>query len=152
MLVIPVLLYSPSQYECSFSASPLRLTVMLQQGDSSWLVQVRLASSSYFSLMQNFQPAWGGLVGSTPTGAFRRASFFSSPTTHSLPNLKGRRMVDGAFLTCTSRNQCPLGSLLIAPVCKLESPPFLRLAQDQTFQRLDPRGSCWNPHLTASFL
>ena len=151
MLIKPVLSYLPAQNPTSSLASSLKLTVMLQQGDSGWLLQMRLSSSWNFPLLRNRQPVIAGRWGSA-TGAFSRASFSSSPTSQSAPDLVRFRERVGAFLTCTARTPSPLESLWSEPVCRLESPPFLLQAEDQTYQRLDPRGCCSHPSLKAPCL
>ena len=97
MLIKPVLLYSPSHHDGPSSASPLRLPMMLQQGDSGWLLQMRLSSSSNFPLLQNCHPFLAGRWGSTSNGAFSRASFSSSPTSQSAPDLMRFREWVGLF-------------------------------------------------------
>ena len=173
MLIKPVLSYLPSQYHSLSLVSPLRLTVMLQQGNSGWFVQMRLASSSKFPLLLKCQPVLGGWLGSTLTGAFSRATIFSpqtSPTIQLSLDLNIMRIRGKAFLTCKarspavleslwSRSQCQSQSqsvalsLLSAPVCRLESPRFLHQAQDQTCQRLSSHGCCCShPRLTETVL
>ena len=51
MLINPVFPYMPTHAEFSLFASPLRLTLRIKQGDSTWLEQVRFASSLYFPLL-----------------------------------------------------------------------------------------------------
>ena len=99
MLIKPVLLYMPPQKATTpFLAAPLRLTVMLQQGDSGWLLHMRLSSSSKFPLLLNCHPLYGGSLGWSPIGAFNRASFPSSPASHSAPDLDETERRGGLFL------------------------------------------------------
>ena len=156
MLIKPVLSYLPSHHDFSLLVSPLRLTVMLQHCGSGWLLQMRLSSSSNFPLFLNFHPVLGGLLGSTPTGAFSRSSFSSSPTSQSFPNLMMKMDVFcqnfWAFLTCKASISSLLEFLWSEPVCRPGSRTFLHEAEDQTYQRLDPHGCCSHPRLTGTVL
>ena len=86
MLIKPVSLYLPSQYDGPSFASLLRLTVMMQQGCSGWLVHVKLVSSLYSPSLETCQPVIGGCKESDPL-AFKSGGELTSPTRHSSPVL-----------------------------------------------------------------
>ena len=86
MLIKPVSLYVPSQYDGPSFAAPLRVTLMLQQGCSGWLVHVKLVSSLYSPSLETCQPVIGGCKESDPL-AFKSGGELTSPTRHSSPVL-----------------------------------------------------------------
>ena len=94
-LMSPMLLYSPAQSPWASLAAPLKVTVRQQGGEVEGRVQIKLGSSSKFSLSQfwNNQPVVGGRKGLTPTLAFRAKSPSCSTSHSSLDLLKDRRYI-----------------------------------------------------------
>ena len=150
MHLSPVSLYLPSHSPWISFARPLRLTAMMQGEEAGVLLHVKYRSSSYpfVSKLKNFQSLAGGMVGSSPTFAFRSAEFPSSPTSHSLPDLL-RRKTNMTFPTCTEESHYHLALLLSEPVYRPEIYLSQHLAQTRTCPYCCSDGFCWHHYLTA---